>query len=130
MVRRNQANSIADALLAQERARLAAHSSRRYWSFPELNAVEPERRPQVLRAANRAVTRNWLLHVVALSWVAAYASTWVFLVPQSDKHSVVPVFALGGTVPIPFFYGACVRRQVRRIARSLATSDPVALDKP
>jgi hypothetical protein len=131
MVTRNQANSIADAVLAQERARSAARLNRRYRSFPELDSVEPEHRAQVLRAANRAVTRNCLLHLAALSWVAAYALTWGFLVPQSDKHSAVAVFALGATVPIPFFYGACVRRQVRRIARSMvASSGAIALDKP
>jgi len=120
MVTRNEAKSVADALLAQERARGATRLSRRYWAFPELQAIEPDRRPEVLREAQRAVARNWLCHVAALGWIAAYALTWGLLIPAADKHSSLPVFALGATVPVPFFYGACTRRQVRRIARSLA----------
>ncbi len=131
MVTRNQANSIADALLAQERARCAARLSRRYRAFPELESVEPEARAQVVREANRAVLRGWVYHLVALSWVAAYGLTWGFLVPVSDKHSALLVFALGATVPVPFFYGACVRREVRRIVRSMAISAPASQhDKP
>jgi hypothetical protein len=122
MVTRNQANSIADALLAQERARSAARSSRRYWAFPELDMIEAERRAQVRREANRAVARNWLLHLAALSWIAAYALTWGFLVPAGDRHSALLVFMLGASVPIPFFYAACVRRRVRQIVRSMLAS--------
>ncbi len=122
MATRNQANNVADALLAQERARSAGRSSRRYQAFPELDSVEPERRAQVVREANRAVIRSWVSHLAALGWVAAYALAWGFLVPPGDQRSAVPVFALGATIPIPFFYSACVRRQVRRIVRSMAIS--------
>jgi hypothetical protein len=122
MVTRNQANSIAGAVLAQERARSAARLSHRYWAFPELISIAPERRAQVVRQAQRAVARSWVCHLVALSWVAAYGLTWGFLVPSSDKPSALPVFALGAAVPVPFFYGACARRQVRQIARSIAVS--------
>ncbi len=130
MITRNQASSIADALLAQERARSAARLGRRYRAFPELGSVEPEQRAQVVREANRAVLRSWVCHVAALSWVAWYALLWVFVVPLGDKHSALPVFALGATVPVPFFYGACVRRRVRRIVRSMAVSGPVQRDGP
>lgn len=126
MATRNQANSVADAVLAQERARSATRLSRRYWAFPELEAIEPERRPQVVREAQRAVARNWLCHLAALSWVAAYALTWGLLIPAGDKHSSLLVFALGATVPVPFFYGACTRSQVRRIARSMAVRGPTS----
>ncbi len=130
MVTRNQANSIADALLAHERARSAARLSRRYRAFPELKSVDPERRAQVVCEANRGVLRSWVCHLVALSWVAAYALTWVFLVPAGDKHSALPVFALGATVPVPFFYGTCVRRRVRRIVRSMSIAAPVSQGGP
>jgi hypothetical protein len=129
MATRNQANSIADAVLAQERAR-GARLSRRYRDFPDLEAIEPERRAQVVRQAQRAVARNWLCHLAALSWVAAYALTWGFLIPAGDRRSALALFALGATVPIPFFYGACTRRQVRRIARSVAVSASVSPGKP
>jgi|SRR6185312_11472508 hypothetical protein len=122
MVTRNQASSIADDLLAQERARSAARASRRYWAFPELDLVAPERRAQVRREAARVVARSWLLHLVALAWVAAYAWAWSHLVPAGDRQSALPVFLLGATVPIPFFYAACARRQVRRIVRWMMTS--------
>jgi hypothetical protein len=122
MATRNQANSIAEALLAQERARSATRLNRSYWDFPELEAIEPERRALVVREARRAVARNWVCHLVALNWVLAYALTWGFLIPAGDKHGALPVFALGATVPVPFFYGAWTRRQVRRIARSVAVS--------
>ncbi len=130
MVTRNQANSIADALLAQERARSADRLSRRYRKFPELKWVEPERRAQVVCEANRAVLRSWVVHLAALSWVAAYALTWGFLVPSAEKHSALLVFALGATVPVPVFYGTCVRRRVRRIVRSMGLSAPVPQDGP
>jgi hypothetical protein len=130
MVTRNQANNIADALLAEERARSTPRSGRRHWAFPELDSVEPAHRAQVLRVAYRSVMFSWPLHLVALGWIAAYALTWGFLVPEGDKHAAFPVFALGATVPIPFFYGACVRRQLRRIARSMAARVQSAPDKP
>jgi hypothetical protein len=129
MVTRNQANSIADALLAQERARRATRASRRYWAFPELDLIEPERRAQVRREAGRVVARSWLLHLVAMSWVAAYAWAWSHLVPAADRQSALPVFMLGATVPIPFFYAACIRRQVRQIVRwtlASASSSPAS----
>jgi hypothetical protein len=119
---RNQANSIAGALLAQERARRATRASRRYWAFPELDLIEPERRAHVRREAARVVARSWLLHLVALSWVAAYVWAWGHLVPAADRQSALPVFMLAASVPIPFFYAACIRRQVRQIVRWMTAS--------
>ncbi len=130
MVTRNQASSIADALLAQERARNADRLSRRYRNFPELKWVEPERRAQIVREANRGVLRSWVFHLVALSWVAAYALTWGFLVPAAERPNALLVFALGAAVPVPVFYRTCVRRRVRRIVRAMAISAPVPQDGP
>jgi hypothetical protein len=130
MVTRNQSYSIADAVIARERARSAARWNHRHWAFPELDSFDLERRTQVLRQANGAVLRNWLAHLAALGWIAAYAAAWAFLIPEADKQSAVLVFALGATIPIPFFYAACIRRQVRRIARSVAMAPaPTTVDK-
>ncbi len=120
MLRKDQANAAAESLRAQARARNNAQLTRRLGAFPELTALQPELRAQVLREAKRAIGRSWLAHAAALSWVAAYGATWYFLVPEGDKPSAVTVFALGATLPVPFFYSACVRRRIRRIVRSMA----------
>jgi hypothetical protein len=127
MLRRDQGNAAAESLLAQARARSAARSDLHLRGFLELEALDPELRSQVLRQARRATARNWLVHAAALSWVAAYAATWYFLVPSGDKHSAATLFALGAVLPVPFFYNACARRQVCKILRSMATStDPLS----
>lgn len=123
MLTRDQANAAAQtaqSLLAQERAQNAARLNRALRGFPELEALAPELRLQALRAARRDVGRNWLIHAAALAWFAAYTSVWYFLVPAGDKHSAATVFALGATLPLPFFYGACVRGRIRRLVREIA----------
>ena len=122
MLTREQANAAAESVLAQERARSVVRSSLSLRGFPDLEALAPELRTQVLRDARRDVRYNLLAHVAALGWVAAYASVWYFLVPAGDKHSAAPVFALGATLPLPFFYGACVRRRVRTLVRSIVAA--------
>jgi hypothetical protein len=121
MLTKEQANAAAESVLAQERARSAVRSNLSLRGFPDLEALAPELRPQVLREARREIRRSLLAHAAALSWVAAYASVWYFLVPAGDQHSAAAVFALAATLPLPFFYGACVRRRVRKLARSMAT---------
>ncbi len=127
MLTRDQANAAAETLLAQGRARNPVHFSPGLRGSREFEALEPELRLRVLRRAWRMVGRNWLLHVAALGWVAAYASAWYFLVPAGDQHSVLFVFALAATLPVPFFYAACVRRAIRKILRSMAATHPRVL---
>jgi hypothetical protein len=109
-------------MLAHERTRSAAHFSSSWRGYPELETLEPELRLRVLRKARRVVRRNWLLHGSALGWVAAYASGWFFLVPVDDQRSALTVFALGATLPVPFFYGACMGRAIRKTLRSMAVT--------
>jgi hypothetical protein len=124
MLTRDPANATAETVLAQGRARNAAHFNPGWRGLPELEMLEPELRLQVRRRARCAVSRNWLLHAGALGWVAAYVSAWYFLVPTDDQYSVLIVFALGAALPVPFFYSACMRRAIRKILRSMATSAP------
>lgn len=122
MYTRDQADAAAENALTQERTRSAAYFSPGWRGLPELETLEPELRLRVLRRARRVVGRNWLLHAGALGWVAGYASAWYFLVPAGDQNSALTVFALGATLPVPFFYGACMRGAIRKILRSMAAA--------
>ena len=122
MLTKDQANAVARSMLEAQHARDLARSNRRWDLVPEMRALDLREREEVVSAAKHAINRSWVTHLAVLSWVAAYALVWYFLMPETDKRESLPAFVMFATTPVALFYGMAVRRKMRRLAAAAVTS--------
>jgi hypothetical protein len=121
MITRNQANEVADDLLAIERAR-NAKSPRRgpgdlVNSFSELERFAPARRRAAIHAAMDWADRQWAVIGACLLWIALAICVPVFVLPEHWSDAIVPgVIVLA--IPFILLRRAYVRRYLVALLRA------------
>ena len=93
MITKDQANSIADSLLTQQRAEAlrAKNAAGSRVSFlyqcPELRLLEPWQRTEVVREAWRNLRGHWGIIACMIVWILAFCAFWYLLVPAATRST-------------------------------------------
>lgn len=122
MITKDQANSIADSLLRQQRAETlrAKNVTNSRVSFlyqcPELQLLEPWQRNEVVREAKRRLRSHWGIIVCLLVWVAVFTAFWILLVPTTTRLTF-PLWWIAMLAMPPFaLHLSLIRLHVRYLA--------------
>ena len=123
MITKDQANSIADGLLTQQRAE-ALHAKNAagsrvsfLYQCPELRLLEPWQRFEVVREAWRSVRGHWGVIACMIVWVLAFGAFWILLVPATTRSTFLLWWATLLAFPPFVLHLSLVRLHVKYIAR-------------
>ena len=123
MLTKDQANSIADSFLTQQReeARRAQHAAGLkisiFYRCPELQALEPWQRAEVVHEAWQELRGHWGIIGIMCLWLLAFGAFWIGLVPAATR-SVFHLWWYAMLALPPFVLNlAMIRLHVRYLAR-------------
>ncbi len=128
MITLAQADAIAEEILSQERAlsleakNAAARRIPFYYRCPELKILGPWQRAEVVREAELAVKRNWRVSMAIFFWIFAWVSGRFFLTLHATQSEFLVPFLVTCIVPLVVVRTVLVRRNVKNIANSYASS--------
>jgi len=127
-----QAKTIANDIASRENAvvlearNAAAPRVPYYYRCDELGVLEPWQRAEVVRAAERAVIRDWRVIIGLLLWVVVCVSGWFLLAASAIGGGFLGFLFVTCLVPLFVVRTTLIRRRVAEIARSYAPSMLIA----
>lgn len=123
MISKDQANSIADQLLDQQRAEMqhtrnvAASRVPYFYRCKELRQLEPWQRAEVIREARRSFRDDWWSFASMVAWGLMFGTFWFFLVPVAIRISFLFWGELMFILPPILLRISLLRLHVRYLAR-------------
>jgi hypothetical protein len=123
MITKDQANSITDQLLDQQRAEAlraknaAASRIPFFYQCPELQLLEPWQRAEVIREARRSLCGNWGISACMIAWGLAFVASWYLLVPAATQSTFILWWLAMLVFPQFVLRVSLVRLHVKYLAR-------------
>ncbi len=128
MIPHAQTKTIADDIVSRENAivleakNAAAPGVPYYYRCDELSVLEPWQRAEVVRAAERAVIRDWRVIIGFLLWIVVWVSGWLLLTPSAIGGGFLVPFFVTCLAPLFVVRTILIHWRVAKIARSYAPS--------
>jgi len=105
MPSQNQANLIADELLAQEAQKLARDRNRHslpvnlFYRFPELSSVQPWQRQKIVLSASKLADKHFPVLLACFIWVSSILGFAFFAPPEYQVTRFGLAIVVVGAVP-------------------------------
>jgi len=125
MLTKQQANEVADSLIAQQHTlNTAARNAKaprvsRFYRCPGLDRLEPWQQAQFVRDIERALTRNWIYVVCILGWTIACLTAWYLIEPEPPRRGFSILFLIVGLSVGAMIRASFLRHHIWRAARYL-----------